>query len=212
MVDLTNCGVGVLKRITEYFAAKPTRAADIVVVLVVALLIVVAGNLFQLLNLGRYFGQPEQPYPSETTPLSLVNNGIRWDHPIWSFQKASYNKTKFFWRTGTEGWGGPLASDLDQAILSSGSSVTVVREIGSRPTQYSVNLTIYESSGDGMLDAGDYVIFSGPPLQNDVTQTIALAFVGGPDEGWVIWEVSYAIHDGKFYSWSSHTVGTEEFW
>jgi len=194
-----------LRRLTEYLGAKPRRAGMIVMTLVVVLILIVAGNLFQLLNVGRYF---EPPYPSETTPLSLVNNGIRWDNPIM-FQGACYNKSVFRWGALF----GPVAFESQQANLSSGSSATVITNVGqTADLSYWINLTIYDSTGDGMPGYGDYIIFTGAPQQSDTVYTVALAYLGGVGGGFAGSEYSYAIHDGKFYSWASDTLNTAPPW
>jgi len=200
----------VLRRLTEFLGAKPRRAAMIVMTLAMVLILIVAGNLFQLLNLGRYF---EAPYPSETTSLSLVDNGIRWDNPIM-FQEASYNKSEFYWKY-TSDWtlSGPVAVDHEQVQLSSGSSATVIRTVArAADLSYWVNLTICDSTGDGIPGDGDYIIFTGPPLQSDTVYTVALAYLGGTGGGTACSEYSYAIHDGKFYSWWSDTARTAPPW
>lgn len=195
-----------MNRLSEYLGAKPRRAALIVMTLVVVLILVVAGSLFQLLNLGSHF---EPPYPSESTPLSLVDGGIRWSNPL-CFETATYDMTKFLWRCDTYGLYGPVASDYQQANLSSGSSVTVVKIIGqAADLSYIINLTIYDSTGDGRPGPGDYILFTGLPHENDVVYTIALAYVGN---GSACAEYSYAIHDGEFYSWSSDTERTYVPW
>jgi hypothetical protein len=194
-----------LRRLTEYLGAKPRRAAMIVMTLLVILILIVAGNLFQLLNVGRYF---EPPYPSETTPLSLVDNGIRWDNPIM-FQGASYNKTVFHWRD----IGGHVAFDSQQALLSSGSAATVVMIVAqAADLSYWVNLTITDSTGDGTPGFGDYIIFTGGPQESDTVYTVALAYLGGVGGGYALSEYSYAIHDDKLYSWASDTARTRMPW
>jgi hypothetical protein len=199
-----------LDRLSKYLGEKPRRAALIVMTLVVVLILVVAGSLFQLLNLGSYF---EPPFPSESTPLSLVDDGIYWSNPIM-FETATYNKTAFYWRNETIGLGGtPIASDDQQANLSSGSSVTIVKTIAQAPDlSYCVNLTIYDSTGDGKPGSGDYILFTGPPHKSDIVYTIALAYVGGPLGGFAGGEFDYAIHDGKFYSWESDMDNTAPPW
>lgn len=194
-----------LRRLTEYLGAKPKRAAVIVATLVVILILIVGGNLFQLLNVGRYF---ESPYPSETTPLSLVNNGIRWDNPIM-FQGSSYNKTVFHWRD----LGGHVAFESQQAQLSSGSAATVIMTVAqAADLSYWVNLSITDSTGDGAPGYGDYITFTGAPQESDTVYTVALAYLGGVRGGFVGAEYSYAIHDGKFYSWMSDTANTGMPW
>lgn len=177
----------------------------IVVTLVIVLILIVAGNLFQLLNVGRYF---EPPYPSETTPLSLVENGVRWDNPIM-FQVASYNKTVFHWGD----LGGHVAFESQQAQLSSGSAATVIMTVAqAADLSYWVNLTIHDSTGDGVPGSGDYIIFTGAPHESDMVYTVALAYLGGAGGGYALAEYSYATHHGKFYSWASDTAGTRMPW
>ncbi|MGB2825675.1 MAG: hypothetical protein WBC49_03455, partial [Thermoplasmata archaeon] len=162
--------------------------------------------LFQLLNLGGYF---EPPYPSESTPLSLVDDGIRWSSPL-CFGPATYNLTKFLWINETRGLYGPVASDGQQANLSSGSSITIVKTITqASDLSYWINLTIYDSTGDGKPGSGDYILLTGPPHKSDIVYTIALAYVAN---GSACAEYSYAIHNGKFYSWSSDTARTFVPW
>ena len=198
-------GFGMLRRLTEYLGAKPRRTAMIVMTLVLVLILIVAGNLFQLLNVGRYF---EPPYPSETTPLSLVNNGVRWDNPIM-FQGASYNKTVFRWGP----LGGHVAFESQQAQLSTGSAATVVMTAAqASDMSYWYNLSITDSTGDGVPGSGDYIIFTGPPQESDTVYTVALAYLGGVHGGFAGSEYSYAIHDGKLYSWASNNLHTTPPW
>lgn len=198
-----------LERMAEYLGAKPRRAAGIVLTLAVVSIIAVAGNISQLLNLGQYF---EPPYPSESTPLSLVDDGIRWDN-LLMFQPATYNNTKFYWADESHGLGGPVAFDDEQAELSAGSSVTIVRTVAqAADLSYWVNLTIFDSTGDGNPGYGDNIMFTGAPHRSDIVYTIALAYVGGPQGGFAGAEFDYAIHDGKFYSWESDMDRTTPPW
>jgi len=200
-----------LKRLTEYLGAKPRRTAMIVMTLVLVLILVVAGNLFQLLNVGRYF---EPPYPSETTPLSLVDNGVRWDNFVM-FEGSNYSGWVFYWDIAGGALTGPVASESQQARLSSGSSATVIQTVAqASDLSYWLNLTIYDSTGDGMPGSGDYIIFEGAPLESDTVYTLALAYVGGVGSvfGPGGSEYSYAIHDGKLYSWMSDKVNTGTPW
>ena len=196
-----------LKRLAEYLRAKPRKGAMIVVTLLVVLILVVAGNLFQLLNLGSYF---EPPYPSEETPLSMVADGIMWDNPI-QMATASWNTTKLYWMFKESYFAtGLLANDSQQAELSSGTPTTITRTLGGGYDGSSwINMTIFDSTGDGSPAGGGYILFTGPPLQSDIVYTIALAFIA---DGFALSEYSYAIHDGKFYSWRSSTEDTVMPW
>lgn len=182
----------------------------IVITLVVVLTLVVAGSLFQLLNLGSYF---EPAYPSEETPLSLVDDGIRWDSPLM-FAAASYNMTKFYWKcVDNQALGGTLVNDSGQAELSSRSPVTItVSPAWAADMSYRVDITIHDSAGDGVPGSGDYIIFTGPPQQSDTVYTIALAFVGGRTGGFAGAEYDYSIHGGEFYSWESDMDMTAVPW
>jgi hypothetical protein len=199
-----------LDGLSKYLGEKPRRAALVVMTLVVVLIIVVAGSLFQLLNLGSY---SDPPYPSESTPLSMVDGGIRWSNPLM-YETATYNRTAFYWRNETTGLGGPLiVSDDQQADLSSGSSITIVQTIAqASDLSHWINLTIYDSTGDGKPGSGDYILFTGPPHKSDIVYTIALAYVGGPSGGFAGGEFDYAIHDGNFYSWESDMDNTAPPW
>ena len=206
-------GFGMLRRLTEYLGAKPRRAAMIVMTLVVVLILIVAGNLFQLLNIGRYF---ESPYPSETTPLSLVNNGVKWEGFL-VFQGSNYSKYVFYWNLGDSSGaiGGHVAFESQQAQLSSGSAATVIMTVAqAADMSYWFNLSITDSIGDGVPGSGDYIIFTGPPQESDTVYTLALAYVGGVGAGFGSGgsEYSYAIHDGRFYSWMSDRVHTGTPW
>lgn len=194
-----------IERLTKYVGSKPRRAAVIMLTILVVLILVFAGILIQSLNVGRLF---KPPYTSETTPLSLVNNGVRWDNPIM-FQGASYNKTVFRWGQ----LGGHVAFDSQQAQLSSGSSATVTMTAAqASDMSYSYNVSITDSTGDGVPGSGDYIIFTGPPQESDTVYTVALAYLGGVHGGFAGSEYSYAIHDGKFYSWASDNLHTTPPW
>jgi hypothetical protein len=198
-----------LRRLTEYLGAEPRRAAMIVMTLVVILILIVAGNLFQLLNVGRYF---EPSYPSETTPLSLVNNGVQWKGFV-TFPGSNYSKYVFYWDLGDGALYGPVASESQQAQLSSGTAATVIVTVGQAPDlSYWLNLSITDSTGDGIPGSGDYIRFTGPPQESDTVYTLALAFVEGAGGRSGGWEYGYAIHDGNFYSWMSDRVSTETPW
>gem|GEM_PF-1741651 len=197
-----------LGRFEKYLRAKPRRAAGIVATLLVVLILVIAGNLFQLLGLGRYF---EPPYLSETTSLSPVQNGVRWDNPVM-YQGATYNRTLFYWGNASGALLGHVAFESQEAELSTGSPVTVIVNVAqAADMSYWWNLTIYDSTGDGTPGAGDYIMFTGPPQQSDTVYTVALVYLG-PSGGGVTAEVSYALHHGKFYSWVSDTAHTDWPW
>ena len=74
-----------------------------------------------------------------------------------------------------------------------------------------MHLNITDSTGDGFFGVGDDVIFHFTPHLDDTVYVVALHYrsEGGYMGGW---EYSYAIHDGKFYSWRSYTLDNTTPW
>jgi len=197
-----------MERLTKYAESRPRRAAVIMLALLVVLTVVVAGILVQSLNVGRPF---KPPYPSETTPLSLAGDDLKWS-PLFdtSFDGwSNYSDYRFHYVN----WGGALAGQAGQEQLSSHSEATVLgfvgRTVGSDES-YWLNMSVTDSTGDGFFGAGDNVIFMGMPHQNDTVYVVALHYSGGRVMGG--WEYSFAIHDGKFYSWASNTLDWNTPW
>lgn len=137
-------------RLTSFVETKPKRATQLIVVLVVALVIISTTAL--VFALDRFF---EPPYPSEETPLSLVDGGVMWtqsvnitvdEHhisynpqvsgPYSGESNMSYLDFRFQWEiVDTPGsWGawvgGILVNESDLDMLSAGSRAVFVSPVG----------------------------------------------------------------------------------
>jgi hypothetical protein len=192
-----------IDKLTKYVGSRPRRAAVIMLALSVVLILILAGILIQSLNVGRLF---KPPYPSESTPLSLAGNDLKWS-PLMNYQfgeVTNYTLYRFYY----SGWGGFLSNQSEQNRLSSHSQTTIVSFVGSQG--YWLNLSITDSTGDGFFGIGDNVIFEGMPHLNDTVYVVAMHYNGEHQMGG--WEYSYAIHHGKFYSWASSTLNQNIPW
>ena len=198
-----------IERLTKYVGSRPRRAAVIMLTLSVVLVLIFAGILIQSLNIGRLF---KPPYTSETTPLSLTGNDLKWsplDITLYSnLSWGNYNSYRFHYGIGGSGWGGTLVNQTEQNQLSSHSRATIVTPVGESVGSYWLNLSIMDSTGDGFFGVGDQVIFEGMPHLNDTVYVVALHIIGGGGAS----EYSFAIHDGKFYSWASNTLNSIAPW
>ena len=204
---------------TEYLGAKPRRAAMIVTTLVVVLTLVVAGSLFQLLNLASYF---ESPYPSEETPLALTNTGVIWtmEQNLSIGGDCVYANIYCTWGIETERFSALLANTSEQQILNSGSPVSIENwhaSIGYPDgDQWEIWTNLSDIAGDGNFSLGDSIAFIARPTPNryvaeDEVMIVALVYVGsGMVAG--LGEYSYAVHDGKFYSWRSESLDWSRPW
>jgi hypothetical protein len=206
---------GLFERLARSLSSQESRGANVVVALSVALMLVSIALLFQLVDFGSLL---DPPYPNEETPLALVESDtVSWsipydeyyyDHPFQGF--CNYSNIAFYWRYDTGGHAsglfGFLANETQQEILSSGYPTSLL--------MYDPELSgieVVEFVGDGVFGPGDSIVFNSSSLvypneyDCELVFTIGLMHLGIPNiQG--SGEYSYAIHDGKFYSWMSHEL------
>jgi hypothetical protein len=200
-----------IDRLGTYLASKPKRAAVVVLTLSIVLVLVLAGWALQSLHIGR------EPYPSQETPLSLENDAVVWDQ-VGSMVVGdasipfNYSGMMYAFQYNFES-GGYLRSGNsfgNQSLLSTGSMATM-HQIIMEGTAVNASMDITDSTGDGSFNTGDRIVFGIEPLSEDTIYTIGLYFLH--DLGMSMsMELSFAIHDGKLYSWNSQYLNTEEPW
>lgn len=203
-------------RLSSFIEAKPKRTAQLIVILVVALVIAAAVAAAYALDLS--FGPT---YPSEETPLSLVDGGVMWTQD-WNINVSesggyrmsqyeefvtsnlSYCDFHFYWRYRiTSSWasavGGSLVNSSELGILSTGSRATIVSPVGGYMAyvdgslvEQITSLRITDIHGDGMFGIGDTIEF------------MDSGFIGGsPLEG-CEFTVALAYVGAHVFSWQYH--------
>lgn len=201
-----------IKRIGSYLASRPERAAMIVLTLTLVLILVLAGVALQWLHIGR------APYPSEDTPLSLVDDVVVWSQDqtdVVSWEDAyvpfNYSGMKIAFQID---WGGGGVRTVNpfgnQSLLSAHSSTTIHQSV-SEASYGNVSIDITDSTGDGSFNIGDSIVFEIVPLSEDTIYTVGLYFLHAFGMSMSM-ELSFAIHDGKFYSWNSRYLPTDHPW
>ena len=206
----------------NYLSSKPRRAAMIVLVTAVALIMVLAALMVQVVQSTGVF---DPPYPSDNTPLSLADNGITWTRDFIMVVQGNdgewgmnYSEYRFFWgfesTSGSEGWMSGVADDTDESILSGTANATISTYLGTRTPWFDApNLTMYldvtDISGDGVFGIGDHMTIRGAPRTEGLVYTVGLAWIG---HGTMNEEYSYAFHEGKFYSWVSNRLPATGPW
>ena len=211
-----------LSRLSSYLEAMPSRAARVVVVLFVVIILMSTAILYQWLDLGDVF---ESPYPSETTSLNLVDGDVVWaNQGISHFigYTMNYSNISLRWMAhldvatlniGTY----ELANETQLAVLSTGSEATLTRNMSAGITvngdeYFSLQrICVTDLTGNGLFDMGDYITFDfgEHAIPEDTVHTVALACVTDP-----IWhaEFSFAVHNGEFYTWRSSDLNWHEPW
>jgi len=211
-----------MKRLGEYVSAKPKRAAQIILTLAAALIITVAGMFIYALDLRLTDNPPaDSPYPSEVTPLSLVEDGIMWMRDI-NIVVGTHGMNYSEFRCGWGYWmnnsvdfaSGDLVSDDGQSELSKGVNATTDTYFGTVTPWYdapnmTISFCIHDVTGDGAFGSGDFIVRIDAPRTEGIVYRWALAYVY--DVTMAV-EYSYAFQDGVFYSWLSSELPTQGPW
>ena len=209
-----------MERFGAYLVSKPKRAVQIVLALVVALIVTIAGTLIIAFDLGQ---SPEPPYPSGVTPLSLVDDGVMWtrdfnDTGAGGLEPCYYSVFRCCWMYdylgGSDSRTKDLVNEEDLAELNMSVSAVVQTPFGGRTPWFDApNITfifsIHDVAGDGIFGIGDFIVIDDAPRTEGIVYTWALAWIGIG----VTWqEFSFAFQDGVFYSWYSSVLPTEGPW
>ena len=211
-----------MERLGAYLVSKPKRAVQIVLALAVALTITIAGMFVVVFDMGETSeAPPEPPYPSDVTPLSLIEDGVMWTRDFnytvagW---EMNYSLFRCCWQYAIPSIGertaGDLVSEEDLAELNMSMSAVVQTDFGSRTPWYdapnlTIGFSIHEVTGDGIFSIGDFIVMDNAPRTEGIVYTWALAWIGAAT---TCQEFSYAFHDGVFYSWRSSVLPTEGVW
>jgi len=201
-----------INRLGSYLAARPDRAAAIVLALIAALILVLAGMIVQNIGIGK------APYPSDDLPISLVDGRVVYNQTettvvAWGDSYVPFNYTGMRIAFQID-WGGMSSRTTgpfgNQTLLSTGYGATMEDWLV-QGSQVNVSISISESTGDGSFDAGDSITFNIDPFSEDVTYTFGLYWVHA--FGMKMYtEMSFAIHNGHLYKWLSRDLPTEQPW
>ncbi|HUV60546.1 MAG TPA: hypothetical protein VMW71_00055 [Thermoplasmata archaeon] len=196
---------------------QETRGTDRVIIALIIVVILLSAAIAVMVfdDLGIL----EPPYPSEDTPLELVDGEIMWtgelDHWMNDSQTFDYRNLRLHWLVGDTGR--HTTDELaNYTQLSVGSLVTVTRPL---IVEYRVDGITYHDVqeihvtdllGDGLFGQGDSIAFDFAEygIPEDTIHTVALADIVCE------WnrELSFAIHDGDFYSWESDDLPSDYPW
>lgn len=189
-----------------------------ILVLLVVVILMAASILYYILDIGSLFGSP---YPSEDTPLTLTSTGVIWtmDRDISVDGEFRYANICWTWILETYGYAGPLVNDSEQEALSQGIPISIEARHAAQGTTEGIWIQIYsiqsELTGDGNFGFDDSIEFAARPAPNffvaeDEVKTVALVYLGKVT--YPLGEYSYAVHDGKFYSWRSNNLDWSQAW
>lgn len=204
-----------IDRLGSYLASRPRRAASLVLTLVVALALVLAGLLLELSHFGL------APYPSEDVGLSLIDSKmvLFTQGPVMRWWNQTSNETLPYTTycgakaaIGSEdsGWGSfPFGDD------SNLSAQTGVPSTQYRDWDGSIGLSweLTDVTSNGFFDEGDTFALTISSLKEDTVFFFGLAFYpyGTSFRPWCS-EMSFAIHSGKLYSWYSDYLPSQTPW
>lgn len=225
-------------RLSSFVEAKPKRAVQMIVILVVASVVATTFAAAYALDLSS-----GPTYPSEVTPLSLVDGAVMWTQD-WNINvnegggyrmtqdeefgtsNLSYHDFSFYWRyhimsSVALATFGTLVNSSELSLLSAGSRAVVIipvggylAYVGDNQVEQVISLRITDVHGDGMFGIGDMIEFmdsglAGGSLPEGCEFTVALAYVGA----YVFdWRYHYAFEDGRFFAWRSAELNTEQPW
>ena len=202
-----------INRLGTYLASRPRRAAVIVLTLAVAFILVLAGLVLEL----SHFGQA--PYPSQELGFSLVNGNVLftsggsmgWYNSTSNTTEEiqSYTGAMMAFGVLSSGWGTGFFGDEPQLSANTGSPSTVEWEVYNESPNVIMELT--DLTSNGVFDEGDTILFKIVPLQEDTVFFLGLVFVYDGDRHSST-EMSFAIHDGKLYSWYSDNLPDRGPW
>jgi len=169
-------------------------------VLAVAVILVLAGLVLALKPFDR------APYPSQDVSIKLVHGKIIYTQAS-GVGDYPYMGMKILFRVACEGTSVTMSgADFgNQSQLSADVPATAHQVLmTSSWTNASINVT--DSTGDGIFDIGDTIVFEMEPLTDDMVFTIGLIWTLG-DGGGAIMEISFVANHGKLYAWYSDVLG-----
>lgn len=202
-----------IDRLGSYLASKPRRAATLVLTLALAFVLVLAGLALEL----SHFGQA--PYPSQELGFGLVDGNVLFTQgPVMRWHNETSNKsepmTPYAGAMGAfggegYGWGGFWFGDAPQLSAGTGAPSAQYQSLDG---SIGLSWELTDLTSNGFFDQGDTVVFTITSLKEDAVFFFALAFFPGGGWGPYCTEMSFAIHDGKLYSWYSYNLPTHEPW
>jgi hypothetical protein len=212
-----------IARLEKFITADSRRAVALIVTLLVALILVSVGFAVYASDVDLF----AEPYPSEDTMLTLTEDGVKWTmnyNLLFSEDRGGgWNHIRYFWgheeENGYTAQIGTLMEDLWMNNLLNKINATYENWIGSSSygdvyeERWLINT---DAQGNGWFGANDSVTFKTDSTRDqaileDTVYTVALAYVTDVQmSGYG--EFSYAVHDGKFYSWTSHSLSWDEAW
>ena len=191
---------------------KRTIVIGIVIVLIVILSVVSVVMLSRVHDQGRDDAAPL--YPSESTPLTLVEKGIKWQANVSTpSNHSSYGGLSISVSTDAGygvRWWIPYDSPLTLWVpydspLRQGTGSPVACDLGTKSLgnlTLSVNLT--DVTGNGKFDSGDYFIVSpenGSQFMENTTYNVTVT--SGAPILFFIKTYSFVIDEGVLYAWDS---------
>lgn len=198
-------------RLSAYLESKPRNAARIILTLVVALIVVLAALTVLLVQSS---GIMDPPYPSDDTPLRLAATGVEWKMEFnqldWDGNGIRYVNMSLGlavnFGSGPSKWSTRLANDSVQDMLSDHVPASVTTPWFDF-SNFWMNVTVTDTEGDGTFGVNDSISIGISPFIEHTVYTMAWAWM--MNGGGMYTEFSFAIHDGKLYSWYSHEFSTE---
>lgn len=216
-----------LNTLADFLVAKPSRAAAIVLSLIIILMVVVAGFAVQWALLGDEEdsdGDAEDIYPSEDVPLTLTNGYVQYVQEYTIIGWGNYSGSRFALcvnedrslpHNSSHPFGFGSYNDFgNQSLLGTGPNATMTRSIwsgfsGNESLEASIEIT--DLAGDGFLGTGDTVRIMIEPLWEDTVYTIGFFLTSDISQVMYL-EWSFAVHHGEFFAWYSDYLPWEKPW
>jgi len=180
-----------LERLRSYPQSHPRRFVLVVVALDVAVLVALSCVLIVAMK---------PKYRSEDTPLSLIENGVKWTD-----DGRRYSVTMGYSQLQIEMFNGSRSVrwwDLDIPELHNGTRAT--HSCGTKALDgLTLSLDVTDVTGDGVFGQGDYFILTttGTDLAMETVYGVRLVYSDGVLH--FFREISFAIHEGNIYAWDT---------
>jgi hypothetical protein len=169
-----------------------------------------------LVSLGGLLTSSEAvpPYPSESTPLTLVEKGIKWQANVSiPSNESSYGGLSIAVSTDAGygvRWWIPYDSPLTLWVpydspLRQGTGSPVACDLGAKSLgNLTLSLNLTDVTGNGKFDSGDYFIVSpenGSQFRENTTYSVIVT--SGAPILFFIKIYSFVIDEGVLYAWDS---------
>ena len=229
-----------IRRLASFAEKNPRNAAKVILALAIVLTMAMLGLLVAILDITGPFDAPYPSestplgwddgsiaWTASETYIFAENHTLyaTGDHePSDLYEEyggwgRNYSDMRFLWSYSRGSFQGHIVNDSEQQELSYGLMATVETCVGGiilNGEEHEFSLVVTDLQGNGAFDRGDQIVFKMSPIAaafayGDEINTLALVCLGDPGIFWGA-ELSFAFHDGGFYSWESGDLSWDQPW